>query len=93
MTCGRAGTTCVGPRLGVGVVVVGSRGLSGVEHYREAEHHLRQAGLWMSGELSAHHVAVAQVHATLALVGAVLDARPVDVGVEALAGWGDVVSS
>lgn len=59
--------------------------MTGPEHYREAERHLsagsytkRLGGAPSNPEASAHHLAMAQVHATLALAAATAMGAPVE---------------
>jgi hypothetical protein len=59
--------------------------LTGPEHYRQAENYLSAAsftrgpgGNPVHPEATAHHIAMAQVHATLALTAATAMQAPVD---------------
>ncbi|MFE6225432.1 hypothetical protein [Streptomyces sp. NPDC057854] len=59
--------------------------MTGPEHYREAERHLSAAsfthgpgGAPVHPTAAAHHLAVAQVHATLALAAATALSAPVE---------------
>ncbi|WP_445524762.1 hypothetical protein [Streptomyces cyslabdanicus] len=70
--------------------------MTGPEHYREAERLLSAAsythgpgGDPVHPEAAAHHLAMAQVHATLAQVAALVSSQPLEVHSKDSSGFGE----
>lgn len=68
--------------------------MNGPQHYADAESFLERAaapGIELGGDMERYYLAAAQVHATLALTAATVDAAYGDLSIPADAAWGAVL--